>query len=183
MPDAMNPENHEAHLIRQGQLQPNAWRIFVPSNPDDTDAQAYLPADEEGWIIPVSIWESARDTLRQRQHPVAVLLAPNSTLDGLLSEDGRIDDTGIAFIAVDFPVYTDGRGYSLAQMLRTQHGWKGELRAIGDVMIDTIHYQARVGFDSFLVKPGHDPEKALAAFNTFTVHYQQTYPTPHAQTA
>ena len=49
-------------------------------------------------------------------------------------------------------------------------------------MIDTIHYQARVGFDSFLVKPGHDPHKALAAFKTFTVHYQKTYrvPTPAA---
>ncbi|KAK76349.1 DUF934 domain-containing protein, partial [Bordetella holmesii] len=76
------------------------------------------------------------------------------------------------------PVYTDGRGYSLAQLLRRNFGWKGELRAVGDVMIDTIYYQARVGFDSFLVKPGHDPQQALQAFKTFSVRYQQTYPIP-----
>lgn len=178
MPDAMTTENHESHLIRQGQLQPNNWRIFIPAIQDETSTEVSLPADEAGWIVPISLWETSRDTLRQRQHPVAVLLAPDSTLDSLLGNNGQVDDTGIAFIAIDFPVYTDGRGYSLAQLLRTQLGWQGELRAIGDVMIDTIHYQARVGFDSFLVKPGHDPEKALAAFNTFTVHYQQTYPKP-----
>ncbi|MCV6906162.1 MAG: DUF934 domain-containing protein, partial [Achromobacter xylosoxidans] len=99
-------------------------------------------------------------------------------LRDLAEADGTLDPTGIAFIAVDFPVYTDGRGYSLAQLLRTRYQWTGELRAVGDVMIDTIHYQARVGFDSFLVKPGHDPRKALDAFKTFTVHYQKTYRAP-----
>jgi len=84
----------------------------------------------------------------------------------------------IALIAIDFPIYTDGRGFSLAQIFRNQHGWKGELRAMGDVLIDTIHYLARCGFDSFLVKEGHDPQLALQAFETFTVHYQKSYPQP-----
>jgi uncharacterized protein (DUF934 family) len=171
-------EQSISHLIRHGQLQSNTWRTFEPVEQDSADTSPTLPADEPGWIVPIALWDQAAQTLRQRQHPVAILLAPDSTLNSLLADNGHVDPTGIAFIAIDFPVYTDGRGYSLAQLLRTQHGWQGELRAIGDVMIDTIHYQARVGFDSFVVKPGHDPEKALAAFNTFTVHYQKTYLKP-----
>ena len=183
MPDFISADDNVARLIRHGQLQVNDWRVVVPATEadgEDTQAAAAdgalaLPADEPGWIVPLALWTTERETLRQRRHPVAVLLSPDSKLQDLVGADGRVDATGLAFIAIDFPLYTDGRGYSLAQLLRTRHGWQGELRAIGDVMIDTIHYQARVGFDSFLVKPGHDPAKALAAFKTFTVHYQKTY--------
>jgi len=189
MLDIALANDNTARLIRHGHLQHNDWRVFAPADtvnakpdsdaaPTPVDATAVVPADEPGWIVPLTIWIAHRDALRQRQHPVAVLLSPDSKLKDLVGEDGHVDATGLAFIAIDFPVYTDGRGYSLAQLLRTRHGWQGELRAIGDVMIDTIHYQARVGFDSFLVKPEHDPEKALAAFRTFTVHYQKTYPKP-----
>lgn len=175
MPD-ITTASTEARLIRQGHLQTNDARVFVAGSDDETSVP--LPADEPGWIVPLTVWSAARESLRQRQHPVAVLLSPDSKLDDLVDSDGRIDAADLDFIAIDFPVYTDGRGYSLAQLLRTRHGWQGELRAVGDVMIDTIHYQARVGFDSFLVKEGHDPHKALAAFKTFTVHYQQTYLRP-----
>jgi len=174
MPDTIHPA--EPRLIRHGRLQANDARVFAPE--PDIEPGAQLPADEPGWIVPLPVWAAARDTLRQRQHPVAVLLGPAAKLDALVNDHGRVDPAGLAFIAIDFPIYTDGRGYSLAQLLRTRHGWQGELRALGDVMIDTIHYQARVGFDSFLVKAGHDPHKALAAFKTFTVHYQQAYPKP-----
>lgn len=178
MPDITAADNAVPHLIRHGRLQANDWRVFAPEA--DTEPGAQLPADEPGWIVPLPVWSAARDTLRQRRHPVAILLAPATNLKDLVGEDGRVDPAGIAFIAIDFPLYTDGRGYSLAQLLRTRHSWQGELRALGDVMIDTIHYQARVGFDSFLVKQGHDPHQALAAFKTFTVHYQKTYPKPQA---
>ncbi|MCD0502160.1 DUF934 domain-containing protein [Bordetella petrii] len=178
MPDAITANDTAGQLIRHGRLQANDARVFTPEA--DTEPGAQLPADEPGWIVPLPVWLAARDTLRQRRHPVAVLLAPATKLQDLVGDAGQVDPA-IAFIAIDFPVYTDGRGYSLAQLLRTRHGWKGELRALGDVMIDTIHYQARVGFDSFLVKDGHDPHKALAAFKTFTVHYQKTYPKPQAE--
>jgi uncharacterized protein (DUF934 family) len=108
---------------------------------------------------------------------VGILFKPDD--DPLaLAPAGKLDANGIALIAIDFPLYTDGRGYSIAQILRTRLGWTGELRAVGDVMIDTIHYQARCGFDSFLLKAGHDPQLALEAFNAFSFHYQKTYPKP-----
>lgn len=173
------PYAHDApgpHLIRNGRLEADSARPFVPDPEVAADGQ--VPTDEPGWIVPLATWKASRATLRRHRHPVAVLLGPDADLRDLLEADGTLDPAGIAFIAVDFPVYTDGRGYSLAQLLRTRYHWTGELRAVGDVMIDTIHYQARVGFDSFLVKPGHDPRKALDAFKTFTVHYQKTYRAP-----
>ncbi|WP_313065176.1 DUF934 domain-containing protein [Achromobacter animicus] len=168
------------HLIRNGKLEADTSRPFVPE--PEVPAEGQVPSDEPGWIVPLAVWKTSRNTLRRHKHPVAVLLNPDADLTDLADADGMLHPEGIAFIAVDFPVYTDGRGYSLAQLLRTRYDWQGELRAVGDVMIDTIHYQARVGFDSFLVKPGHDPHKALDAFKTFTVHYQKTYrvPTPAA---
>lgn len=166
------------HLIRGGRLETDTARLFAPD--PEVAAEGQVPRDEPDWIVPLSTWKTSRATLRRHHHPVAVLLEPDADLRELADADGALDPSGIAFIAVDFPIYTDGRGYSLAQLLRTRYQWQGELRAVGDVMIDTIHYQARVGFDSFLVKPGHDPHKALAAFNTFTVHYQKTYPAPTA---
>ena len=169
------------HLILDGRLQADTSRPFVPE--PEVAAEGQVPTDEPGWVVPLSIWKTSRATLRRHKHPVAVLLEPDADLRDLLDADGTLNPAGIAFIAVDFPNYTDGRGYSLAQLLRTQYHWAGELRAVGDVMIDTIHYQARVGFNSFLVKPGHDPHKALDAFKTFTVHYQKTYRAPPSAAA
>ncbi len=153
------------HLIRHGELQANGWRLH--------DADDSLPADEPGWIVRPALWNAQTPALAARRHPVGLLLGPDA-------DPAQLDlaTAQPALIAIDFPVYTDGRGYSLAQLLRRNHGWQGELRAVGDVMIDTIYYQARVGFDSFLVKPGHDPEQALQAFKTFSVRYQQSYPIP-----
>ncbi|GAB7547764.1 DUF934 domain-containing protein [Cupriavidus sp. 8B] len=170
------------NVIRNGQLEADIWRAFVSDESASVSASASasaahaMPPDEDGWLVTLGTWRAARDTLRLRRHPVAVYLGPDADPENLLEADAAtIDATGIAHLAIDFPVYTDGRGYSLAQLLRTQYGWAGELRAVGDVMIDTVHYMARCGFDAFAVKPSHDPQAALAALGTFTVHYQKTY--------
>lgn len=158
-------------LIRQGQLQADTWQVFVPVEGID------LPADDGDWVVPLATWQASAEVLKARRHPVGILFKPDD--DPLaLAPAGKLDANGIALIAIDFPLYTDGRGYSIAQILRTRLGWTGELRAVGDVMIDTIHYQARCGFDSFLLKAGHDPQLALEAFNAFSFHYQKTYPKP-----
>lgn len=54
-------------------------------------------------------------------------------------------------IAIEFPVFSDGRGLSLAVLLRTRIGYTGELRAVGDVRADMLHYLRRCGFDSYLM--------------------------------
>jgi uncharacterized protein (DUF934 family) len=98
---------------------------------------------------------------------VGVWLAPDSEPRELAPFTDRLP-----LIAVDFPAFKDGRGFSTATLLRTRYGFLGDLRAIGDVLIDQLFYMRRVGFSSFAVRADQDPERAVAALRTFTDVYQ-----------
>ena len=78
----------------------------------------------------------------------------------------------LALIAVEFPAFADGRGYSAATLLRERYGYKGELRAVGDVLRDQVFLLSRVGFTTFALREDQNVEKALAAFNDFSSYYQ-----------
>jgi len=78
----------------------------------------------------------------------------------------------IALIGVRFPKFTDGRGLSSAVLLRTRYGWRGELRALDDVLPDQLFALRRVGFDSFALRRDQDAAGALAAFYPFSDSYQ-----------
>ena len=80
---------------------------------------------------------------------------------------------GVTRVEVNFPKFGDGRGYSIAKLLRTRYGYKGELRAVGQITRDHLYYMERVGFDAFELREGEDPAEALAAFDTFSVFYQR----------
>ena len=75
-------------------------------------------------------------------------------------------------IAIAFPKFADGRGYSLARLLRERHGWRGELRARGEILRDQLFYLSRCGFNVLELQEGEDAERALSAFNDFSVTYQ-----------
>jgi uncharacterized protein (DUF934 family) len=81
-------------------------------------------------------------------------------------------------IAVRFPSFTDGRGYSTGRLLRQRYGWQGELRAIGHIQRDQLFYLARCGFDAFDLREGEDTEAALAAFGDFSEAYQTSVERP-----
>ena len=164
--------SNSPRLIRYGVLEDDLWRLH------DTTLKT-LPPDEAYWMVTLDCWKVNQDSMSLRKHPIAILVPAHAdSKDFLPVGVSNINSLSITLIAIEFPTYTDGRGFSLAQILRTQLGWLGELRAVGDVLIDTIHYLARCGFDSFLVKEGHDPELALKSFETFTVHYQKSYLKP-----
>lgn len=78
----------------------------------------------------------------------------------------------LSLIAVYFPNFADGRGYSLARMIRDELGYGLELRAVGDVLIDQLHYLRRCGFNSFLLPDETDVEQALNALYDFRYSYQ-----------
>jgi uncharacterized protein (DUF934 family) len=84
----------------------------------------------------------------------------------------------VARIEVNFPSLADGRGYSIARLLRERHGYAGELRAVGDVQRDQLFYLARCGFDAFLLRKDEDAEDALAAFEDFSEAYQASVERP-----
>jgi uncharacterized protein (DUF934 family) len=81
-------------------------------------------------------------------------------------------------IAVNFPKFSDGRGYSLGRLLRERLGYKGELRAVGEVARDHLHAMAQCGFDAFQLREGEDPQEVLGAFGDFTDIYQATAAQP-----
>ncbi|MGI0116251.1 DUF934 domain-containing protein [Zooshikella sp. RANM57] len=78
----------------------------------------------------------------------------------------------LAVIAINFPSFTDGRGYSIARILRERLGYQGELRAVGDILHDQLFYLKRCGFDAFKLHAEKDPEEALRGLNAFSVSYQ-----------
>ncbi len=81
-------------------------------------------------------------------------------------------------IAINFPKFGDGRGYSIARLLRERYGYKGELRATGEVARDHLHAMAQCGFDSFELREGEDPREAIKAFGDFSEQYQATAAQP-----
>ena len=84
----------------------------------------------------------------------------------------------VPLIAIDFPVSSDGRGYSIAAVLRSRYKYRGDLRAIGDVLIDQLFFLRRVGFTSFLLRVDQDHVKAAARMRTFSDAYQGAADTP-----
>ena len=80
----------------------------------------------------------------------------------------------VARVEVNFPKFGDGRGYSIARLLRERYGYKGELRAVGQITRDLLFYLESVGFDAFLLRDGEDGEEVLASFSDFSESYQAT---------
>lgn len=118
-------------------------------------------------IVPLAVWQARKTEFQARGTPVGVWLDVTEGPEAIADELAAF-----AVIGVNFPKFTDGRGYSTARLLRERHGYNGELRAIGDVLHDQLFLMARCGFDAFALKEGKDTDKALAAFETFKTPYQ-----------
>jgi uncharacterized protein (DUF934 family) len=84
----------------------------------------------------------------------------------------------VARVEVNFPKFGDGRGYSIARLLRERYGYKGELRAVGEVVRDHLFYMESCGFDAFLLREGEDPLEALTGFADFSESYQSSVTKP-----
>ena len=118
-------------------------------------------------------------TLIKNRQIVAQLSPPDLVLEP--TDDPAIvaGALGIAgVIAIHFPTFGDGRGYSIARLLRERYGYKGELRAVGEVARDHLHAMAQCGFDAFQLREGENPQEALKAFGDFTEQYQATAAQP-----
>ncbi|HUK04514.1 MAG TPA: DUF934 domain-containing protein [Burkholderiales bacterium] len=85
---------------------------------------------------------------------------------------------GLKVVAVNFPKYGDGRGYSIGRLLRERYGYRGELRAVGAVARDHLQLLARCGFDCFQLREGEDPQEALRGLDDFSESYQASAAQP-----
>ena len=98
---------------------------------------------------------------------VGVQLRSEQTADQLAEKA-----QSLAIIAVEFPKFADGRGYSAARLFRERYGYTGELRAVNDVLIDQLFFMARCGFSTYDLREDQDAEYALTVFSTFSQPYQ-----------
>ena len=102
----------------------------------------------------------------------AVILEPGETLAPLLE---HIHEIPLAM--VNFPTFMDGRGFSYGRELR-EHGYRGELRAVGHFMRDQLTYLSRCGFDAFQMEDEAELEGALESLRDFSEYYQASIDQP-----
>jgi uncharacterized protein (DUF934 family) len=151
-----------ATLIINKRIAPDTWQLLKPAA-DGNQPELPLTGD---WMVPFAVWQEQRAQLSQRQGRNGVLLENTDDPRALAQDFDQL-----ALIAVRFPKFTDGRGYSIARLLR-RLGWKGELRAVGDVLRDQLFYMTRCGFDAFALREDQDAQSALSAFSDFSAPYQ-----------
>lgn len=132
-----------ADVFAKGRFTADRW-TFAADGDDLADGAVFVSKAR---------FLTERATLAARNGPLGLVLEPNDRLDDIADDLGRF-----AAIAVRFPKYVDGRGYSLARLLRDRHGYKGELRAIGDILLDQVAAFFRVGFDTLAID--HAPTRA-----------------------
>ena len=123
-------------------------------------------------IVPLVLWQEEHDVLAGR-NAVGVWLKPSDDPESLAADVPRLP-----LIAIDFPKFVDGRGYSSARLLREQYHFSGELRAIGDVLRDQLYYLRQCGFDAFAVRADRNIANAMAGFDDFSDNYQSTVAQP-----
>jgi uncharacterized protein (DUF934 family) len=135
-----------------GKWQADAWHVAR----DENDMSVAGPQ-----LLPLASWLAGDPG---SEH--GVWLAPADDPSALVAHFTRV-----RLIAVDFPTFTDGRGHSIATRLR-QLGYRAELRAIGDVLVDQLFMLKRVGFSSFALRVDQDEVTAVAALQTYSDVYQ-----------
>lgn len=124
-------------------------------------------------IITLTRWQRDREQLLAHDQGIGVRLT-----NDIDPQEIAADLDHFQVIALEFPIFRDGRAYSQARLLRERYGYRGELRAVGDVLRDQLFFMYRSGFDAFELRADRDIEDALQAFTEFTVTYQAAVDEP-----
>ncbi|HEY4372045.1 MAG TPA: DUF934 domain-containing protein [Burkholderiales bacterium] len=150
-------------VILDGAVVPNTWTLVTSLDPIAASDVA------DGSILPLPLWLALREDAALAGKRVGVWLAPADEPGELAEDVARLP-----LIAVQFPAFTDGRGYSTGRLLRERYGYKGEMRAIGDVGRDHLFNLFHCGFNAFEIKASQKPEEAIAGLRDFSDGYSRT---------
>ena len=150
-----------SQLIKQRVVADDRWTLV-------REATSIAELPDDAVIVPLELWLERRAALIARGE-VGVWLAPHQDPGAVAPDVARLP-----VIAVDFPQFTDGRGYSIARLLRDRYGYQGELRAVGDVQRDQLYYLSQCGFDAFAIREDRNAAEALASLGDFSDGYQRT---------
>jgi uncharacterized protein (DUF934 family) len=158
-----------SNLIKNGALVADSWQIVALAEGETPETVA-LPGGD--LIVPLAVWSARQEELNGRDR-LGLLLEPSDDPATIAGDVQRF-----AVIAVRFPKFVDGRGYSTATLLRTRYGFTGELRAVGDVLIDQLFFYQRCGFDAFALRDDKSVDSALVRLTPFPDRYQTSVDTP-----
>ena len=145
-------------IIRNKQVVDDDWTAIA----DDAE----LPTSGRV-ILSLKRWQEVRDALKTGDVVAGVRIPNNVDLATLWDQ---LKDRPL--IAIEFPAFGDGRAFSQARLLRERYGYKGEIRAVGDVVRDQIFFMHRTGIDTIVPRADQDLAVCLTAFRDFTVPYQ-----------
>lgn len=150
-------------IIKGNQIVDDSWIII------EKDFDGELPMGK--LLLPLQYWLENRENLQ--------LMCTGLWIDS----DEEVEAIGFEanlfpLIAVNFPGFADGRGFSTARLLKERYGFTGQVRAIGNVIQDQLFYLKRCGFDSFDLKEGTNLEDAVASLSDFSVTYQTSVDQP-----
>ncbi|CEA06457.1 oxidoreductase probably involved in sulfite reduction [Pseudomonas saudimassiliensis] len=148
-------------IIKSNQVVPDTWELL----PKDATLEQLTNAGDI--IVPLAMWLEHAHALKARDGRLGVWLDADEEAESIAD-----DLEHFAVIALNFPVFSDGRNYSNARLLRDRYQYQGELRAIGDVLRDQLFFMRRCGFDAYALREDHDPHAALASLNDFSEVYQ-----------
>jgi uncharacterized protein (DUF934 family) len=156
-------------LIKNRAVVDDTWSVL---RLDEGEAPESVLVPDGKVIVPLAVWQAQREQLASRTQ-VAVWLAAHERAEAIRDELDKF-----ALVAVDFPKFSDGRGYSIAYNLRKRLGYKGELRAIGDVLRDQLFQMLRTGFDAFSTRPDRNIHDAVLGLTVFSATYAASVDTP-----
>jgi uncharacterized protein (DUF934 family) len=173
--------NQVLHFPKGGNpsLAPNEWLIWSGSQDEGglPDLE-HGPASIKKVLVPFSWWVQHHNesdiAAKAKEGKIGVWFAADEDI----LKHAQLIEAGKAVwpvVAAHFPIFRDGRSFSTAALLRERFQWQGEIRAIGDVLIDQLLQGARVGFDSFALRPDQKTDVALKQFNLFSVTTQNSW--------
>ena len=150
-------------IIKNNQVIADFWTLL------NADAQLDQALQTQQVIVPLSLWQQHKSELQAVQQ-LGVWLEADQAIEDLIDDLAQF-----AVIALNFPVFTDGRHFSSARLLRERYAYTGEIRAIGDVFRDQLFFMQRCGFDAYVIRADLCPTDALKSLTELSVSYQAAY--------
>ena len=147
-------------ILRNGELAVDDWTVIE-------DGRSEVEPDGGKVIVTLARWRNEREALLARHAGVGVLVPNTADIEAVHPE---IADRPV--VALQFPAFADGRALSQAVVLRKRLGYRGELRAVGDVIRDLVFWLGRCGFDSIVPRKDQNPEACREALQEIRVAYQ-----------
>lgn len=145
-------------LLKSGRQVEDPWKRVGADEPVPEDGPV---------IVDLARWKAERASLLARKAPLGVLLESGTPAEEIADDLGQL-----ALVALEFPRFNDGRSYSTARVLRERYGFVGELRAVGDVLLEQLHFMDRAGFDAFEIDSEHPEQDWRIAQSDMSVWYQ-----------